>query len=72
MEDYVVNTILIFDLPMTNTSMHNNYRNKEFKMQKSEDNLSRIFTKSTKIFAQSLGVFAQPSNLLAQTTKKLV
>jgi hypothetical protein len=40
MEDPAVNTILIFNLQMTNKSMSNNYKSEGFGMQRSRDDLS--------------------------------
>jgi hypothetical protein len=37
MEDLTVNTILIFNLHMTNKFVNNNYRSEGFVMQRSED-----------------------------------
>ncbi len=48
MEDLVTNTILIFNLHMTNKFMNNNYKNEGFGMQKSEDDLSRVLTEINK------------------------
>ncbi len=51
MEDLMVNTILIFDLQMTNKSVNNNCRSEGFGMQRSKDDLSKVFTESTEVFA---------------------
>ncbi len=51
MEDPMVNTILIFDLQMTDKSMNNNYRSEGLEMQRSKDDLSRVLVELTKIFA---------------------
>ncbi len=67
MEDPVVNTILIFDLQMTNKSVSNNCKSEGFGMQISKDDMSRVLAKSTTTFVQSSMV-----NLLAQSIKKLV
>ncbi len=66
MEDPTVNTILIFDLQMTNKYVNNNCKNEGFGMQSSEDDLSRVSIKLAKVFTQSLGVFTQSSYLLTQ------
>jgi len=50
MEDPTINTILTFDLQMTNKSMSNNYRSERFGMQRSKDDLSWILAKFAKIF----------------------
>jgi hypothetical protein len=50
MEDFAVNTILIFNLHMTNKSVSNNYKSERFGMQRFEDDLSSILAESTKIF----------------------
>jgi hypothetical protein len=50
MEDLTVNTILIFDLHMTNKSMSNNYGNEGFGMQRYEDDMSKVSIELVKIF----------------------
>ncbi len=49
MKDPIVNTILILELQITNKFMGNNYKSKEFGMQKSEDDLSRLSCKSIEV-----------------------
>jgi hypothetical protein len=58
MEDPMVNTILIFDLQMTDKSMNNNYRSEGLEMQRSKDDLSRVLVELTKIFAQLTNVLS--------------
>jgi hypothetical protein len=72
MEDLVLNTILIFNLQMTNKFVSTNYKSKGFGMQRSEDDLSWVSTILAKVFAHLLGIFAQPLGLLAYSTKKLI
>jgi hypothetical protein len=50
MEDLVVNTILIFYLQMSNTSMSNNYKNEGLEIQRSKDDMLGISVESTIIF----------------------
>jgi hypothetical protein len=40
MEDLAINTILIFNLQITNKSMNNNCKSEGFGMQRSKDDLS--------------------------------
>ncbi len=54
----MVNTILIFDLQMTDKSMNNNYRSEGLEMQRSKDDLSRVLVELTKIFAQLTNVLS--------------
>jgi hypothetical protein len=61
MEDFIVNTILIFNLQMINKYVSNNYKSERFGMHIFEDDLSRVLVK----LAQSSGVFTQSSYLLA-------
>jgi hypothetical protein len=58
MEDSTINTILIFDLYMTNKSVSNNCKSKGFGMQSSNDDLSKVLTKSTIVYVQTLRFFA--------------
>jgi len=51
MEDLVVNTILIFDLQMTNKFVNNNYRSEGFGMQRFEDDLSRVSVELVQVFS---------------------
>jgi hypothetical protein len=53
----MINTILIFDLHMTNNSLNNNFRSEGFGIQRSKDNLSRVSVELAEIFAQLSGVF---------------
>jgi len=57
---------------MTSKYVSDNCSNEGFGMQKFENNLLRVSTKSIEIFAQSSKVFTQTSNLLEHATKKLV
>jgi hypothetical protein len=50
MENPTINSILTFDLQMTNKSMSNNCRSERFGMQRSKDDLSWILAKFAKIF----------------------
>jgi hypothetical protein len=47
MKDLMINTILIFDLHMTNKSLSNNCKNEGFGMQRSKDDLLRVLIEST-------------------------
>jgi hypothetical protein len=64
MEDLTVNTILIFDLQMTNKFMNNTCKNEGFGMERFEDDMSKVFVESIKVFVQSLRGFTQSSYLL--------
>jgi hypothetical protein len=50
MEDLIVNTILIFDLHMTNKSVSNNYGYEGFGMQRSKDDMSKVSIKLVEVF----------------------
>jgi hypothetical protein len=56
-KDLVVNTILIFDMQMSNKSMNNNCRSEGFGMHDFEDDLSWVSFESIVVFAQSLAIF---------------
>ncbi len=51
--DLAVNIIFIFDLQMSN-----NCSSVGFGMERSKDDMSKVFAESTVVFAQSLGTFA--------------
>jgi hypothetical protein len=57
MEDFTINTILIFDLQMINKFVNNNHRSERFGMRKSEDDLSKASVESV-VITQSLEIFA--------------
>ncbi len=50
MKDLMVNKISILELQMTKNSVSNNCKSEGFGMQGSEDDLSRVLTKSIKVF----------------------
>jgi hypothetical protein len=58
MKNPKVNIILILELQMINKSMSNNYKSKGFRMQRSQDDLSRVLVELVEVFAQSSCVFA--------------
>jgi len=47
MKDPMVNTILIFDLHITNKSVSNNYKSEGFGIQRSKDDLLRVSIESS-------------------------
>jgi hypothetical protein len=49
-KDPMVNTILVFDLHMTNKSVSNNYRSEGFGIQRSKDDLLGVSAESIKVF----------------------
>jgi len=49
-KDPTINTILIFNLQMTNKSMNNNYKSDGFEIQRSKDDLLRVLGESTWVF----------------------
>ncbi len=53
MEDHAVNTILIFNLLMSNTFVSDNCKNEGFKVQRSKDDLLEILVESITIFVES-------------------
>jgi hypothetical protein len=65
MEDLIVNTILIFNLQMTNKFVSNNYKSEGFGMQRSKDDMLKVSITLVEIFTQSLGIFVESSDLLA-------
>ncbi len=50
MKDPTINTILIFDLQMTNKSMNNNYKSEGFGIQRFEDDMLGVSAKPTEVF----------------------
>jgi hypothetical protein len=65
MEDLIVNTILIFNLQMTNKFVSNNYKSEGFGMQRSKDDMLKVSIALIEVFTQSLRIFVESSNLLA-------
>jgi hypothetical protein len=65
MEDLIVNTILIFNLQMTNKFVSNNYKSEGFGMQRSKDDMLKVSIALVEVFTQSLGIFVESSDLLA-------
>jgi hypothetical protein len=49
-KDPMVNTILVFDLHMTNKSVSNNYISEGFGIQRSKDDLLGVSAESIKVF----------------------
>jgi hypothetical protein len=50
MKDLAFNAILIFDLQMINKSMNNNYKSEGFEIQRFDNNLSGVSTRSVEVF----------------------
>ncbi len=71
MENLTVNTILNFNLQMTNKSMSNDYKSEGFGMQISKDDLSWVSVESTKVFAQSSSIFALIINFFSIVSRKI-
>jgi hypothetical protein len=49
-KDPMVNTILVFDLHMTNKFVSNNYKSEGFGIQRSKDDLLGVSAESIKVF----------------------
>jgi hypothetical protein len=70
-QDLIVNIMLNFNLQKSNKSMNNNFKSEGFGIQRSEDDMSTILTKSTLVFTQFSSIFTQLTNVLPLSTYEL-